>query len=149
MSTYLDAEIKPARSLSPGGLKVVLCITVALALIPITVFTLLGVGHFVLPFLGLDIFGLWLAFHIMNKRVGIERVRVSSETVDVFRAGKPVWTSASACTRVQPGETAVRLAVSGRRMAVAAALSPAERRDFGQALDDAIRKARRERYPGG
>jgi uncharacterized membrane protein len=149
MSTYLDAEIRPARSLSPGGLKVVMGLTIALAMIPVTIFSLMGAGHFVLPFLGLDIFGLWLAFYVMNKRVGVERVCVSSDQVEVFRAGKPVWRSATAFTRVEPGETAVRLAVSGKRMAVAAALSPQERQDFTHALDDAIRRAKRERYPGG
>lgn len=144
---YMDAEITPARSLSPRGLKIVMGITIALALIPVTFFLAIG-AHLVLPFVGLDVFGLWLAFHIMNRRVSAERVRVTAEVVEVFRAGKAVWTSATAFTRVEPGETAIRLATSGKRVSVARDLSPPERRDFARALDDAIRKARRERYVG-
>lgn len=144
---YMDAEITPARSLSPRGLWIVMGVTVALALVPVTVFMLMG-AHLVLPFVGLDVLGLWLAFHLMNRRVQCERVRVTAEAVEVMRGARRVWTSATAFTRVEPGESAVRLASSGRRVAVARALSPGERRAFAGALDEAIRKARRERYPG-
>ena len=84
----------------------------------------------------------------MNRRVDAERVRVSSDFVEVQRSGKTVWTSSTAFTRVEPGETTVRLAMSGRRMSVARSLSAGERREFAHALDDAIRRARNERYPG-
>ena len=144
---YLDAEITPARSLSRRGLNIVMGVTITFALIPVTAFMAMG-AHLVLPFVGLDVFGLWLAFHIMNRRVSAERVRVSSDVVEVLRAGKTVWSSATAFTRVEPGETAVRLAMSGRRVAVARALSPGERRDFTHALDEAIRRGRSERYVG-
>ncbi len=142
---YLDAQITPARSLSRRGLKVVMTITILLAAIPVTTFMIMG-AHLVLPFVGVDVFGLWLAFHIMNRRVASERVRVSSDLVEVLREGRIVWSTATAFTRVEPGETAVRLAMSGRRMSVARSLSPGERKDFARALDDAIRRARSERY---
>ena len=68
---YLDAEITPARSLSRRGLNIVMGVTIAFALIPVTAFMAMG-AHLVLPFVGLDVFGLWLAFHIMNRRVSAE-----------------------------------------------------------------------------
>jgi uncharacterized membrane protein len=144
---YMDAEITPARSLSKRGLYVVMGITIGLAAIPAIYFTILG-AHLVLPFLGLDVLGLWYAFHVMRKNVGAERVRVSSEAVEVLRDDERIWSSPTAFTRVEEYETAVRLAVSGRRTSVAKALSPEERSAFARALDDAIRAARRERYPG-
>ena len=144
---YMDAEITPARSLSKRGMFVVLGITAALALIPAIYFTALG-APLVLPFLGADVLGLWYAFHLMRKNVRAERVRVSSEAVEVLRDEQQVWSSPTAFTRVQEFETAVRLAVSGRRTSVAKALSPEERHAFAMALSDAIIKARRERYPG-
>jgi len=144
---YMDAVITPARSLSRRGMFVVLGITAGLALIPAIYFTILG-AHLVLPFLGLDVLGLWYAFHLMNKNVRAERVRVSYDEVQVLRDDTTVWSSPTAFTRVDEFETAVRLSMSGRRTSVAKALSPEERHAFAAALDDAIRKARRERYPG-
>jgi uncharacterized membrane protein len=41
--------------------------------------------------------------------------------------------------------TALRLRLSGRQTAVAAALSPRERGEFARALEDAIGRARRHR----
>lgn len=145
---YMDAEITPARSLSRRGLWVVMGITIALALIPVTVFTAQG-SPFVLPFVGLDVAGLWFAFYWTNRKTDAERVRVSSDFVEVLKGKKTVWSSATAFTRVEPGESELRLAMSGRRVAVARALSPPERREFAGALDAAIRKARNERYSGG
>lgn len=143
----MDAEITPARSLSKRGLYVVMGITIGMAMIPAIYFSILG-AHLVLPFLGLDVLGLWYAFHVMGKNVRAERVRVTSDTVEVLRGDETVWSSPTAFTRVEPYETAVRLAVSRRRTSVAKALSPEERTAFARALDDAIRAARRERYPG-
>jgi uncharacterized membrane protein len=143
----MDAEITPARSLSKRGRTVVIGITTFLALIPATVFSIMG-AHLVLPFLGLDVLGLWYAFHLLGKAVRAERVRVSCEAVEVLREEREVWSSPTAFTHVEEFETAVRLTVSGRRTSVAQALSPDERHAFAQALDDAIRKARAERYPG-
>lgn len=144
---YLDAEITPARSLSKRGRSVVIGITIALALIPATAFSIIG-AHLVLPFLGLDVLGLWYAFHLMGKPPPAERVRVSCDAVEVVRDNQEVWSSPTAFTRVDEFETAVRLAVFGRRTSVARALSPDERHAFARALDDAIREARAERYPG-
>ena len=147
---YLDAEITPARSLSPKGLKTLLLLVALSFLIAALVLSAVAAPgiRFFTPFMGLDLLGLWFAFHVMNRRVSSERVRVSSEVVEVFRSGKAVWSSATAFTKVEPGETAVRLAMSGRRVAVARALSPGERRDFAGALDAAIRRALNERYAG-
>ena len=144
---YMDAEITPARSMSSRGRAVVIGITAGSALVPVVVFSIQG-AHLVLPFLGLDVLGLWYAFHLMGKAVRPERVRVSSESVEVVRDDKSVWSSATAFTRVEELDTAVRLTVSGRRTSVARALSPDERHVFATALDDAIRKARAERYRG-
>ncbi|MDI1363717.1 MAG: DUF2244 domain-containing protein, partial [bacterium] len=61
------------------------------------------------------------------------------------------WTSPTAVTRVdidQPGEheARVRLRIYRRRLTLARALSPPERVEFADALRQAIRDARAERY---
>jgi uncharacterized membrane protein len=144
---FMDAEITPARSLSRRGLVIVMGITIGLGAIPVITFVAMG-AHLVLPFVGVDILGLWLAFYVMNRKVSAERVRVSSDLVEVLKDNKPVWSSPTAFTRVEPGETAVRLAIHSRRLAVAQALSPGERAEFAGALAEAIRKARGAQYPG-
>lgn len=153
---YMDAVIKPNRSLSRQGLHVVLGVVLAFNLI-IALFVL-GVGApLVLPFLGLDVAAIWLAlyasFRAAERR---ERVRVTAEAITVSRedekGARLVWTSPTAFTGVdvdQPGEheARVRLRIYRRRLTVARALSPPERVEFADALRRAIREARAERYP--
>jgi uncharacterized membrane protein len=153
---YMDAEIKPNRSLSRRGLHVLLGVVVAFNLM-VAAF-LLGVGApLVLPFLGLDVAAIWLALNASFKAAERrERVRVTAEAITVSRedekGARVVWTSPTAFTGVdldQPGEheARVRLRIYRRRLTVARALSPPERVEFAAALRRAIREARAERYP--
>jgi len=153
---YMDALIKPNRSLSRRGLHVLLGVVVVFNLM-IAAF-LLGVGApLVLPFLGLDVAAIWLALNASFKAAERrERVRVTAEAITVSRedekGARVVWTSPTAFTGVdldQPGEheARVRLRIYRRRLTVARALSPPERVEFAAALRLAIRQARAERYP--
>jgi uncharacterized membrane protein len=63
------------------------------------------------------------------------------------RGAHTVWLSPTAFTRValiggDADETGLELRLSDRAVAVARALSCSERRDFANALDEAIRRAR-------
>ncbi|CAN5313530.1 DUF2244 domain-containing protein [soil metagenome] len=154
---YMDAVIRPNHSLSKRGLYWVMGVTIALSLLPITIFTLMG-APFAPLFVGLDVLGLWFALHVATKAGGerSERVQVSSEAVRVIRRTgvreRRVWSSPTAFTRIDVSgeghETRVRLRLSARSFTVAASLSPDERRGFADALADAVRRARLERYPG-
>ena len=153
---YMDAVITQNQSLSPRGLKVVMAVTVILALIPATIFLLMG-APFAPAFLGLDVLGLWFALHLATRPGGrgSERVQVSHEAVKVLRgkSGKErsIWSSPTAFTRVdvegEGDETQVRLRLSARTLTVGGALSPDERIDFAAALREAVREARLERHP--
>jgi uncharacterized membrane protein len=151
---YMDATITPARSLSKRGVRNVVLITAALSAIPFTMAILLGAP---IPpiFLGLDVLGLWLALTIATRgAVRSERVQVSSEAVKVLRGPggreRAVWSSPTAFTRVEVegegDELRVWLRLSAKSLAVAAWLSPGERGAFAEALRDAVRDARAERY---
>jgi uncharacterized membrane protein len=116
-------------------------------------FFLFAIGAWPAPFfLGLDILAIWWAFRVVERRAQRpERVRVSAEAVTVAREEKQVWSSPTAFTGVrveQAGEhdVRVRLTLSAKRMTVAAQISPEEREAFAEALKDAIRAARAERY---
>lgn len=152
---YMDAVITPNRPLSRRGLWVIMGVTIGLALMPMTIFWLMG-AYFAPIFVGIDVLGLYIALRLSARLGRIERVRVSSEAVEVLaRQGDgrswSVWTSPTAFTGVdiagQGHETRIRLWLSGRSVTVAGALSPDERRDFGGALQTAIREARAERHP--
>ncbi|MDG2531612.1 DUF2244 domain-containing protein [Caulobacter endophyticus] len=152
---YMDAVIRPNRSLSRAGMAVVLAVAVAFNLM-IAVFLLVIGAPPVLPFLGLDVLALWLALRASNRALSrSERVKVTAEAITVSReddrGAKVVWTSPTAFTRVdldQPGEheSRVRLFMSRRRLTLARALSPEERVAFARALERAIKAARAERY---
>ena len=57
---YMDAQIPPNRSLSDRGMKVVLGIVIAFNAL-VALFLLVLHAPVVLPFLGLDVLGIWLA----------------------------------------------------------------------------------------
>lgn len=154
---YMDAVIRPNRSMSPLGFRVVLG---ALA-IPSTLVSLvfLRMGAWPAPiFLGLDMLLVFLAFRASFKAAErLERLIVSAEKVEVIEEApgyrRVVWTSPTAFTQVDleavgEHQMRVRLRLSGKRRSVGKALSPPEREALGAALKDAIRNAGRERHPG-
>lgn len=157
---YMDAEIKPNRSLSERGFIVLISVITVANIASALVFLSLG-ATYVPIFLGVDLLAVTLAF-IASFRSGraIERVRVSAAEVKVtYETAKQVrvvWESPTAFTRVtterddEDRVMALRLALSGRQTAVAVALSPRERGEFAKALEDAIWRAKRGAgLPGG
>jgi len=150
---YMDAEIKPNRSLSQRGFVVLICVVTVANVASALVFLRLG-AKLVPPFLAVDVLALAVAF-LASFKAGrvIERVQVSAAEVKVTHeaqgASRVVWESPTAFTRVTTERdeddrvTALRLMLSGRQTAVAAALSPRERGEFAKALEDAIWRAKR------
>lgn len=152
---YLDAELRPRRSLSKRGVVLLMVPLVFVNLVFATFFLVLG-AHLVPPFLGLDVMAmglaLWLSFRAARR---VERVSVTADEIRVTRAQgqrlRTVWRSPTAFTRVevdQPGRHAGRLGLSskGERLTLAAALAPAERERFAHELEAAVAAARAERW---
>lgn len=152
---YMDATITLNRSLSPRGFRVLFGLVVAAnVLFAIFLFVL---GAWPAPmFLGLDVLAVWLAFRASFRAAErAERVQVSAEEVHVMHEDgqrrRTVWRSPTAFTRVDfqkysEHDTRVRLLLSGRAFTLAKSLGPHERGKFANALQDAIREARAERY---
>lgn len=150
----MDAVITPNRSLSPRGFVILISIITALNCISAAVFIAMG-AHWVPVFLGLDLIAViaaFLASFQAAKRV--ERVRVSARDIQVThetpKHTRVVWESPTAFTRIaleteDDRAVELKLALSGREVAVAQALSPGERAQFAVALERAIREARLER----
>jgi len=151
---YMDAEIRPNRSLSERGFIILIAVVTAANCASAAVFV--GMGATLVPFfLGIDVLAVIVAFLVSfaaAKR--IERVQVTAREVRITHEtpkwSKLVWESPTAFTRVAVDTedervVELRLALSGRETPVAAALSPRERAEFAQALQQAIRDARLER----
>jgi uncharacterized membrane protein len=152
---YMDAEIKPNRSLSQRGFVILISIITLANVACAALFVQMG-APFVLPFMGIDLLAVIVAF-LVSFRAGrvIERVQVSAAEVKITyetpKASRVVWESPTAFTRItverdeEDRVMALRLGLSGRETAVAASLSPGERGEFAKALEEAIWKARRHR----
>jgi uncharacterized membrane protein len=152
---YMDRVIAPHRSLTPRGAVVLLAVVMAFNVM-VAIFLLVVGAPPVLPFLGLDVLALWLALRASDRAARrVERVQVTAEAVTVSRedekGARTVWTSPTAFTRVGVDhlgehETRVRLMIYRKRLTLARSLSPDERTRFANALQDAIRAARNERW---
>jgi uncharacterized membrane protein len=151
---YMDAEIRPNRSLSERGFIILIAIVTLANCASAAVFIAVG-ATFVPIFLAVDLLAVVVAFLVSFRAARrVERVQVTAREIRVThetpRWTKLVWESPTAFTRVRVEKeeertVALKLALSGREAEVAAALSPRERADFAQALERAIWEARRER----
>jgi len=152
--TYMNAVITPNRSLSDRGFMVVLGVVTLADCASAAVFVYMGA--FLVPiFLAVDVLAVVVAFLVSFRAArGVERVQVTARDIVVTHEApnwtKVVWESPTAFTRVaveteEDRTIGLRLALSGREVAVAQALSPRERGEFAKALQQAIRDARLER----
>lgn len=154
---YMDAEIRPNRSLSRKGFIVLISLLTAINCITAVVFVQIGAA-FVPVFLGMDLLAVIVAF-IASFRAAerIERVQITAAEVRVIREwrqqAETVWISPTDLTRMavverDEDDELVQLRLADRRVTVAQALSPKERAVFAKALDRALWRARRARMAG-
>jgi uncharacterized membrane protein len=151
--TYMDAVITPHRSLSERGFIILITVVTLANCCSAAVFVYMG-ALFVPFFLGLDVLAVIVAFMASFRAARrIERVQVTARDIVITHEApnwsRVVWESPTAFTRVaveeDDGAIDLRLAISGKEVAVAQALSPRERGEFAKALQQAIRDARMER----
>ncbi len=152
--TYMDAVIRPHRSLSERGFIILIAVVTLCNCVSSAVFVYYG-ATLVPFFMALDVLAVIVAFAVSFAGARrIERVTITARDVVVTHEApnwtKVVWESPTAFTRVtvekdEERTIGVRLALSGKDVPVAQALSPGERADFARALEQAIWEARRER----
>jgi uncharacterized membrane protein len=151
---YMDAEIRPNRSLSERGFVILITIVTLANCASAAVF--IAIGATLVPlFLAFDVAAVIIAFLVSFRAARrVERVQVTAAEVRVTQETpkwtRLVWSSPTAFTRLRVEKeenrtVALKLALSGREAEVAAALSPRERADFAKALERAIWRAKRER----
>jgi uncharacterized membrane protein len=148
---YMDAVITPHRSLSRRGFIVLISVLTGINSLTAVIFVALHAVPVPL-FLGLDVIAVTVAF-IASRRAALnrERIQVTAAEVRVVlespKGEHTVWKSPTAFTRValvgeSEDDADLQLRLSDRALAVARALTRAERRDFAVALERAIRRAR-------
>jgi len=146
-----DAVLRPNRSLSNSGFRVVMGIVIGANILFGGYFFAIGAWP-VLGFCGLDIFLVWLAFKLSYRQGRLrERVRITEDDMWVARvlpSGhetrwhlQPYWVRIS-IERPIGHESQVRVTSKGGTLILGAFLAPDERDRFAQALSAALGRGR-------
>jgi uncharacterized membrane protein len=150
---FLDAELRPNRSLSKNGFMALMLAVSALLAVPTAVFMAMGAWP-VAGFLGLDIVALYVAFRVSYAQGRArEFVRVTNERLDISRHDQygrqtgqatfpSYWASVHMDDPPEP-DSPLTISASGRTVVVGGFLSAPERLSLAQALRDALAEARR------
>jgi uncharacterized membrane protein len=148
---FMDAVITPHRSLTPRGAMALIGAVTVFDTAMAVIFVAMGAAPIPI-FLGIGLFAMVVALVVSNRAATRrERILVSAAEVRVVKeergAEQLVWVSPTAFTRVslsdaEDDEAALHLHLSDHALPVAQALSRRERREFAQALEAAIRRAR-------
>lgn len=146
--TVLDLVLRPHRSLTRGGFRVLMGGLLVFGVVSGLVFWVVGAWP-VLGFVGLDVLLVYLAFRLSYAAGrAYERVRLSREVLTVEHvdhwghrretALPPYW------LRVEIDETpsGVRLTSRGRSVAIAAFLPPDELNDVAETIRAALARLR-------
>jgi len=154
---YLDAEIRPNRSLPDQGFRALMIALCALGLAAGGAFALIGAWP-VAGFFGLDILLVWLAFRL-SYRDGrrLETIQVTADEIRVSRRypnGRVTsfrlpgaWTRLSVAGAGQ-ADVQARLSAMGKHLVIGSFLSPRERESLAAAVQDALDRARRPKRSG-
>lgn len=144
---YMDAVLRPHRSLSVAAFRVMLVAVIAVNA-AVAIFFVVQGAFPVAGFLGLDVLALWLAFRWNYRaaraeeyvRIAKDRVHVASVDADGVAAHwvlNPVW------ARVARDGKGVLLRAGPTQMRIGAFLPPKECAGFAAALDAALHRAKR------
>jgi uncharacterized membrane protein len=157
---YLDAEIRPHRSLGRRGFYALMAAVGVISFIAGTAFMAIGAWP-VLGFFGLDVLVVYLAFRWSYRDARrVETIKVTDEEIRVARCTpfghQTAYRVPLAWTRVElagEGEPDVqaRLHHKGRNLIIGSMLSPKEREALAGSVGEALQKARRAapQEPGG
>lgn len=155
---YLDAVLRPNRSLSKPAFFIVLGVIAAINLTTATAFFALGAFP-VVGFLGLDVLAVYLAFrYCFRDQKQWTRVRVTADVLRVDHLNPKGVRShvelPTYFTRIELDEPLkptswLKLISKSEAYVIGRFLTPDERKSLADRLRDAIADARQERFPVG
>ena len=148
-----SAIITPHRSLGPTGFLVLMSCLGVLSFISGVIFVSIGAWP-VLGFFGLDVLLVYFAFRANYRSArAYEEVTVTAAELTIRKINhrgrvrqwtlNPLWVRLERIVHEEFGIERLFLVSHGRRVAIAAFLSPAEKASFARALISALGEARR------
>jgi len=151
--TLFSAIITPHRSLDGTGFLVLMGVVSVISFAAGMVFLLLGAWP-VFGFFGLDVLLIYWAFRINYRRArAYEEVMVTPTELRVRKVShrgrvsewtlNPLWVRLDRDTHAEFGIERLFLVSRGRRLPIAAVLSPPEKESFAAALGAALGEAKR------
>lgn len=152
---YLDAELRPNRSLSRFGFRIVMGVMTMASLVPAAIFLSQGAWP-VAGFLGLDVLAVYIAFRLSYAHGRArEFIRVTPMNLDIRRfdhRGRrtaeerfPSYWARVAIDDPPEPDSQLTVSASGRATTVGGFLSAEERVSLANALRDALARARQAR----
>lgn len=148
---YLDAQIRPNRSLPNPAFYALMAALVGLSFVAGVAFVIIGAWP-VVGFFGLDLLLVWLAFRLSYRdgrrletvQVTDDEIRVSRRTPFGHQTAYRVplaWTRVEVAGKGEP-DVQARLTHRGRSLIIGSMLSPRERESLAEAVRTAIEAAR-------
>lgn len=152
-TTIFAAKLTPYRSLGRKGFLVLMICLSLICFVAGAAFYAIGAWP-VIGFFGLDILIIFIAFKL-NYRAAreYETITLSNDALDISRVSargeenqhsfNPFWVRLAIERKEDEGVTGLTLTSHGESLKVGSFLNPSDRESFGNALQDALRKARR------
>ena len=151
--TLFSAIITPHRSLDGTGFLILMGVVSVVSFAAGMVFLMMGAWP-VFGFFGLDVVLIYWAFRINYRRaLAYEEVMVTPSELRVRKVShrgrvaewtlNPLWVQLHRDTHVEFGIERLFLVSRGRKLPIAACLSPPEKESFAAALSAAISQAKR------
>jgi len=151
--TLFSAVITPHRSLGGAGFLILMGVVSVVSFAAGMVFLLMGAWP-VFGFFGLDVVLIYWAFRINYRRaLAYEEVMVTPSELRVRKVShrgrvsewtlNPLWVRLDRDTHAEFGIERLFLVSRGRKLPIAAFLSPPEKESFAEALSAALGEARR------
>lgn len=151
-ATLFAAKLTPYRSLGRKGFLVLMICLSLICFIAGAAFYAIGAWP-VFGFFGLDVLVIFIAFKL-NYRAAreYEVITLSSDALDIRKVSatglesmhsfNPFWVRLAIERKEDEGVTGLTLTSHGQSLKVGNFLNPGDRETFGNALQDALRKAR-------
>ncbi|MEP0521814.1 MAG: DUF2244 domain-containing protein [Hyphomicrobiales bacterium] len=156
VTTLFAAKLTPHRSLGQKGFLILMICISLICFIAGAAFYAIGAWP-VFGFLGLDVLVIFIAFKL-NYRAAreYEVITLSSDALDICKVSakgsesmhsfNPFWVRLAMERREDEGVTGLTLTSHGQSLNVGNFLNPGDRETFGNALQDALRKARQPAF---
>ena len=148
-----SATLRPHRSLGRRGFLALMAVIAGLWFVTGLYFVALGAWP-VLGFVGLDLFAIWLAFHLNYRAArAYEDVEVSRTALLIRKVNpsgraqeirlNPQWARLEVQQIEDEGVTRIAVRMRDSRVSIGAFLNPDDRKSFARAFGAALAEARR------